>query len=178
MRRPIATMAFALLVLVLVSCSAATDSSRVAPSTSTDRSDDVVGRDALVARVIDGDTIVVDDGERIRLIGIDTPETVRPGTPIECFGKAASRHLSELLPVGTEVRLVADVEPLDRYDRTLSYVYRTRDGLFINATMVEAGFAYAYTYPPNVAHADEFARLQSEAQAANRGLWAECPPPS
>lgn len=133
------------------------------------------GRDAVVERVIDGDTIVVVDGERVRLIGIDTPETVKPGSPVECFGKEASRRMNDLVPPGTEVVLVADVDPVDRYGRTLSYVYRAADGLFVNAAMVADGYAYAYTVPPDVAHADEFAELQSEAEAANRGLWSACP---
>ncbi len=135
------------------------------------------GRRAVVERVVDGDTIVVYDGERIRLTGIDTPETVKPGSPIECFGKEASRYLAELLPEGTEVMLVRDVEEFDRYDRTLSYVYIVASGNFVNAEMVAQGYAYSYTYPPNVAHAEEFAEMQSEAQANNRGLWSACPVP-
>lgn len=140
------------------------------------------GRLARVTRIVDGDTIivrsgVVDGDERVRLIGIDTPESVQPGSPVECFALEAARYLGELVPLGTEVRLAGDVEPYDRYGRTLSYVYRTRDDLFVNAALVRDGYAYAYTVPPNVAHADEFATLQGEAQAANRGLWEACPPP-
>jgi nuclease-like protein len=73
------------------------------------------------------------------------------------------------------VRLVYDVEHLDRYGRTLAYVYRRSDGLFVNAAMVSDGFAQAYTYPPNVAHADEFVALQRAAREAGRGLWSACP---
>jgi len=135
------------------------------------------GRRVVVERVIDGDTIVVSGGERVRLIGIDTPETVKPGSPVECFGREASRRLDELLPAGTDVLLVADVDARDRYDRTLSYVYREHDGLFVNASLVGDGYAYAYTVPPNVAHAEEFADLQGEAQASDRGLWSACPVP-
>jgi micrococcal nuclease len=135
------------------------------------------GRRVVVERVIDGDTIVVSGGERVRLIGIDTPETVKPGSPVECFGREASRRLDELLPAGTDVLLVADVDARDRYDRTLSYVYRENDGLFVNASLVGDGYAYAYTVPPNVAHAEEFAALQGEAQASDRGLWSACPVP-
>jgi micrococcal nuclease len=127
-----------------------------------------------VTRVVDGDTIVVDDGERVRLIGIDTPESVKPDSPVECFGLEASRRLSQLLPVGIRVDLVADVEPTDRYDRTLAYVYLP-DGRFVNGLLVSEGFAFAYTVPPNVAHADELVRLQGEARAADRGLWSACP---
>lgn len=167
--------------LALASC-ASNGETTTDPSTSTGtatRARNVPdGRDAVVDRVVDGDTIVVDDGERIRLIGIDTPETVKPGSPVECFGKEASRRMNTLLPEGTHVRLVRDADATDRYDRTLSYVYRLDDGLFVNAAMVRDGFAYAYTVPPNVAHAEEFVALQAEAREADRGLWAACPPPN
>jgi micrococcal nuclease len=132
------------------------------------------GRDTVLERVVDGDTIVVSGGERVRLIGIDTPETVDPRRPVQCFGREASAHMAELLPPGTAVRLVADVEATDRYGRTLSYVYRAGDGLFVNAAMVEAGFAVTATYPPNVAHADDLAALAREAREAGRGLWSAC----
>ena len=143
-------------------------------SQSSDVGSIPAGRRAIVERVIDGDTIVVVDGERVRLIGIDTPETVKPATPVECFGREATRRMNELLPVGIEIVLVADVDTVDRYGRTLSYIYRVDDGLFVNAAMVREGFAFAYTVPPDVAHADEFAALQAGAQAANRGLWSAC----
>lgn len=156
---------------LVAQASTATTTATTAPGAVPD------GRDAVVDRVVDGDTIVVDDGERIRFTGIDTPETVKLGSPIECFGKAASRRMTTLLPEGTAVRLVRDADETDRYDRTLSYVYRLDDGLFVNAAMVRDGYAYAYTVPPNVAHAAEFVALQAEARAAERGLWAACPPP-
>jgi micrococcal nuclease len=129
-----------------------------------------------VVRVVDGDTIRVVQGgreEAIRYIGVDTPETVRPGSPVECFGKAASRANRELVE-GEEVRLVADIEARDRYGRRLAYVYRTRDGLFVNAELVRRGFATPATYPPNVAHADEFADLARGARQDGRGLWSAC----
>lgn len=125
--------------------------------------------------MVDGDTIVVQGGERVRLIGIDTPETKDPRRGVQCFGKEASRRTSSLLPSGTEVRLAYDVERFDRYDRALAYVYRSADGLFVNAALVRDGYASAYTYPPNVAHADEFVALQREAREADRGLWGACP---
>jgi micrococcal nuclease len=101
---------------------------------------------ATVVRVIDGDTIVVHIGERdenTRLLGIDTPETHKPNTPVECFGPEASDRMAALLPPGTVVRLVRDVEARDRYGRLLAYVYRDGDGLFVDRTMVdEATRAY------------------------------------
>lgn len=130
--------------------------------------------DRTVVRVVDGDTIVLDGGERVRLIGIDTPETVKPNTPVQCYGEAASSHTKSLLAPGTGVRLVYDVDRTDRYGRTLAYVYRSSDGLFVNADLVAQGYASVDTVPPNVAHAEEFVALAREAREANRGLWAAC----
>ena len=92
----------------------------------------------------------------MRLIGIDTPETKDPRKPVQCFGREASARTKQLLPAGTAVRLVYDVERNDRYGRTLAYVFDARDGRFVNAVLVRDGYASVYTYPPNVAHADEF----------------------
>lgn len=133
---------------------------------------------AEVVRVVDGDTIVVRiDGqeEKVRLIGIDTPESVDPRKPVECFGKEASRHTSELLPEGTQVRLVRDVEARDRYKRLLAYVYREQDGLFVNLALAADGFAQQATYPPNVAHVEDFSAAVSSARDNKVGLWATCP---
>ncbi|HEX4820262.1 MAG TPA: thermonuclease family protein [Acidimicrobiales bacterium] len=141
-----------------------------APTASTD------GRAAIV-RVIDGDTIVVHIGghdEHVRLLGIDTPETHKPDSPVECFGPEAAARLDSLLPKGTVVRLVRDVEARDRYDRLLAYVYRDSDGLFVDLAMVADGFAGTLTIKPNVAHRDELERAATDAQAARRGLWASC----
>jgi micrococcal nuclease len=137
--------------------------------------DDVA--DSSVVRVVDGDTIVVRlDGadERVRLIGIDTPESVDPRTPVECFGKEASDHAASLLPRGTAVRLVRDVEARDRFDRLLAYVYRAGDGLFVNLALAEAGYADVATFPPNVAHVDELTAAVARARAEGRGLWSAC----
>ena len=113
----------------------------------------------------------------MRLIGIDTPETNDPREATQCFAREAAAYLAELLPLGTEVRLEYDAERLDQYDRTLAYIYRARDDLFVNAEMVRQGYALAYTVPPNVAHVEEFAALQREAREAGRGLWASCETP-
>ncbi len=133
---------------------------------------------ATVEQVVDGDTIVVDIGgrsEKVRLIGIDTPESVDPRRPVACFGKEASARTAELLPVGTAVRLVGDVEARDRYDRVLAYVYRVNDGLFVNLTLAAEGFAVTLTYPPNVAHEAEFVAAAAAARRDGRGLWSSCP---
>lgn len=138
---------------------------------------DAVDANATVERVVDGDTLVADVGgvrERVRLIGIDTPESVKKGSPVECFGKEASARMSELLPAGTAIRIELDVEERDRYDRLLAYVYRASDGVFINLTLAADGYAGLLTYPPNVAHTDEFRVAVSTARSEGRGLWASC----
>jgi micrococcal nuclease len=130
-----------------------------------------------VVRVIDGDTIVVHIGRRdenTRLLGIDTPETHKPDTPVECYGPEASDRMAALLPTGTTVRLVRDVEARDRYGRLLAYVYRDSDGLFIDLTMVSEGFAGTLAIPPNLAHRSELDTATAAAQTARRGLWQAC----
>ena len=132
---------------------------------------------ATVVEVVDGDTVVVDlsgQHETLRLIGVDTPETVDPDQPPECFGAEASAHTKELLPAGTEIRLTRDVEARDRYDRLLVYVERAEDGLFVNLDLVAGGWADDYPYPPNVAHQREFALAVSQARAEGLGLWTTC----
>jgi micrococcal nuclease len=131
--------------------------------------------EATVVRIVDGDTLVVTGGVRIRLIGINTPESVDPRRPVECFGKEASAALGRLVPPGTPVRLSYDVERTDDFGRTLAYLYRSSDGLFVNAALVEQGFAQPMTFPPNVAHAGEFAALAIQARQGSVGLWSACP---
>ncbi len=131
------------------------------------------GGTAVVGRVVDGDTIVLRGGERVRYIGMDTPESVKPGTPVQCFAKAAS-HANDRLVAGERVKLRYDAERRDRYGRTLAYVYRARDGLFVNAALVRRGYARQLTIPPNVAHADLFRRLAARARESARGLWRAC----
>jgi micrococcal nuclease len=134
------------------------------------------GDTARVLRVVDGDTILVAVGgrsERVRYIGIDTPESVKPGTPVQCYAKRASRE-NEQLVGGRTVRLVGDAEARDRYGRRLAYVYRSGDGLFVNAALVRDGYARTMTIAPNTAHATEFAGLARTARASARGLWGAC----
>ena len=132
------------------------------------------GDDTTIEEVVDGDTVVATDGTRIRLIGIDTPETKDPRRPVQCFGWEAARHTGELIGPGTAVRLVYDVERFDRFGRVLAYVYRLADGLFVNAALAADGYAAAATHPPNVAHAEELAALVGNARRAERGLWSAC----
>ena len=132
------------------------------------------GIDVVVRKVIDGDTIEVSGGERVRLIGIDTPETNDPNRPAGCFGTEATRFTASLLASGTPVRLVGDAEQRDRYGRLLAYVYRRADGLFVNAELLRRGYAQLLTIPPNVAHTDEFVSIARDARAGSQGLWAAC----
>jgi micrococcal nuclease len=133
--------------------------------------------EAVVVRVVDGDTVVVAvDGteESVRLIGIDTPESVARDRPDECFGAEAAQRLAELLPPGTVVRLTRDVEPRDVYDRLLAYVQREPDGLFVNAAQVGDGYAVAKDYPPNTTHRADLERAERAARSTGRGLWPAC----
>jgi micrococcal nuclease len=137
---------------------------------------------ARVTDVVDGDTIEVElsGGERedVRYIGIDTPETVKPGTPIQCGGPKA-HEVNERLVGDREVRLRFDAERRDDYGRLLAYVYlpATAPGgrpLFVNAELVRRGLARTLTIPPNDSFAPLLARLQARAGRAGRGLWQVC----
>ncbi|MGI8631145.1 MAG: thermonuclease family protein [Solirubrobacterales bacterium] len=130
---------------------------------------------AQVERVVDGDTIVVRlDGrrERVRYIGVDTPETKAPGTPVQCFGPQASKANADLVE-GREVRLTFDAERRDRYERLLAYV--DVGDRFVNGELVRGGYARTLTIRPNDARAPELARLERRARGDRRGLWAACP---
>jgi len=138
----------------------------------------------LVTRAVDGDTLVLENGERVRLIGIDTPEmhessklhrdSQRSGQDVRtiiALGRksyAFTRNLVE----GKRVRLEFDVEKRDRYERLLAYAYLS-DGTFVNAEIVKQGYASLMTYPPNVKYVDVFKDLYREARENNRGLWQE-----
>ena len=143
---------------------------------------DTVTDTALVLKVVDGDTVdVVDDVRgrlRIRLLGIDTPETVKPNTPVQCFGAEASARARALLPHGTAVRVERDAEARDRYGRLLLYVYRSADNVFVNRTLVAEGYARVLSISPNTAHATDIARAAAAADRQGKGLWSRCPAPT
>jgi micrococcal nuclease len=138
--------------------------------------------DVLVRRVVDGDTLVLESGERVRLIGIDTPEmhdsaklrrdaqrTNQDKTTIQKLGYRSYMFTKKLIE-GKRVSLEFDVEKYDRYKRLLAYVY-LKDGTFVNAEIVKQGYASLLTYPPNVKYADLFLKLYKEARENRRGLW-------
>lgn len=134
-------------------------------------------QNAELRSVVDGDTITVYiDGrtERVRLIGIDTPETKKPDTPVECFGPEASAFTTKLLPEGAPLHLVRDVEARDKYGRLLAYVYRVKDGMFVNLEIIAKGYARLLTIPPNVTHVDAFVAAARNAERQNLGLWGGC----
>jgi micrococcal nuclease len=137
---------------------------------------------ALVTRVVDGDTLVLENNERVRLTGIDTPEmhesnklnrdAQRSGQDVATIKQLGRRayEFTKKLVEGKRVRLEFDVERHDKYKRILAYVYLT-DGTFVNAEIVKQGYASLMTYPPNVRYADLFLKLYREARENQRGLW-------
>jgi len=129
---------------------------------------------AVVARVVDGDTIEARVGgsvEDVRLIGVDTPETVDPDAPVQCFGKRAAGFTHRLLD-RQRVRLVLGAERRDTYGRLLAYVYM--DHRLVNAELVRRGLARTLPIPPNTLHRALFRRLERRAARSGRGLWGAC----
>jgi micrococcal nuclease len=138
------------------------------------------GRTAgVVTSVVDGDTLHVRSGGRevkVRLLGIDTPETHRPGTPVECGGRQASASMARLAPVGSHVTLATDPtqDRVDRYGRLLAYVF-LRDGRLLEDEQLRSGWATVYVFHGNpVRRIAELRGQASEAERAQRGVWAEC----
>lgn len=159
---------------------AVTDTERSAPidpSTDDNAAAPALEPNATVERVVDGDTIIVDlagTRERVRLLGIDTPESVAENRPDQCFGAEAAAYLAALLPADTPVTLIRDVEARDRYDRLLAYVVRTNDQLFVNLELLRQGFAAVMIFEPNSHYRDRFEDAETDARAAGTGLWGVC----
>lgn len=124
-----------------------------------------------VVKVIDGDTIQLEDGRKLRYIGIDTPETVDPRRGVQCFGKEASEKNKELV-LNKEVRLEKDVSETDRYGRLLRYVYI--GDTMINEQLVKEGFAKASSYPPDITYQILFQEAEKQAREEKNGLWSSC----
>lgn len=123
-----------------------------------------------IARVVDGDTVELENGQKVRYIGINTPETVDPRRKVECFGKEASAFNANLVK-GKTVRLEKDVSETDKYGRLLRFVY-LEDGTFVNEILVREGYAYASAYTPDVTRKELFAEAEKDARENHRGLWA------
>lgn len=140
-----------------------------------DRSSPEAQRSVTVLRAVDGDTILVRGSggrtERVRYIGIDTPESVKPNSPVECYGHEASAFNRSLVE-GKKVRLVPDQEPEDRFGRTLAFVYV--NGTLVNAELLRRGYARTIEIEPNTSRADYFAELQRVAIRTKKGLWKAC----
>ena len=124
--------------------------------------------DAVATAVVDAQTIEVEGGQSVRFIGIASP------TATDCYGREALAHTRELLPPGTPIRLQYDEQRSDDGGRTLAYVYRQKDGLFVNLALAEAGFARESIEAPNLAHVSELVTATAEAEAQRKGLWAKC----
>ena len=125
-----------------------------------------------VIRIVDGDTIEIETGEKVRLIGINTPETVDARKSVECFGNEASNETTRLI-LNKNITLEKDISETDKYGRLLRYIYK--DGEFINKTLVENGFAYATSYPPDIKYQHELTNAQKDAKQKKAGLWSHCP---
>lgn len=126
----------------------------------------------LVIHVVDGDTIVLENSESVRYLGVDTPETHHPVRGLECYGPEATERNMELVE-GKLIRLEKDQTDRDRYGRLLRYVYV--DGVFVNAKLVEEGYAYSSYYPPDTKYYEQLLALELEAEQEGRGLWSACP---
>lgn len=174
-------------ITLLTACSPSTTYTPSAPAALTTPSGSLASRpatatgalapNATLRRVVDGDTVIVDIGEQretVRLIGIDTPETVKPNAPVDCFGPEASARTKDLLPPGTALHLERDIEARDVYGRLLAYVYRSDDGDFINLRLAEEGFATVLTFEPNTAHRSDFVAAATRAERDDLGLWSAC----
>jgi micrococcal nuclease len=130
-----------------------------------------------VVRVIDGDTVRVrvsgNQTRTVRYIGVDTPESVKPETPVECYAKRAS-DFNRRLVGGQEVRLRFGAERTDRYGRLLAYVFRAGARRSASATLIARGYGRLLAIPPNTAHVRAFTRLERRARRLGRGLWGAC----
>lgn len=128
---------------------------------------------AIVKRVIDADTVELESGQKVRYIGIDSPETKHPTKSVECFGQEASLKNKELVE-GKQVILQKDVSEVDRYGRLLRYVYvnsENEEKIFVNEFMVKEGYAKVSTFPPDIKYQDVFLEAESLARQENKGLW-------
>jgi micrococcal nuclease len=136
--------------------------------------------DTTIEYVFDGDTVRVVPvpgalKSRMRLIGLDAPENTTERYGFEqCYGDESAEHLRQLIPISTPIRVVFDKRFVDDFGRSLGYIYRLIDGLFVNVQMVRDGYVDTLRIWPNIAHTDEFNGAVAEAQAAGAGIWGAC----
>jgi len=123
-----------------------------------------------VKRVVDGDTFITKNDNRIRLIGVNTPETVKPNNPVERYGKEASNFTKQQLS-GKTVYLFSDAGDKDKYGRLLRYVFIKGEPTMFNEVLIREGYANTMTVPPNVMFSDRFVKLEREAREKKKGLW-------
>lgn len=165
MRRPNHLLALFLFAYALLLSSCSNESLTASPNSAT------------LKGVVDGDTIDIAIGgktERVRLIGINTPETKHPTKGVECYGPEASAYTEQLLPKGTKLRVERDVEARDKYGRLLLYVYIANSNVFVNMDLVMNGYARPMVFEPNTAHKVDFAQAATQAELRNVGLWQAC----
>jgi len=165
MHRPSQFLTLFLLAFALLLSSCSNDSLATSPNSAT------------LKRVVDGDTIDIAIGgntERVRLIGINTPETKHPTKGVECYGPEASAYTEQLLPKGTKLRVERDIEARDKYGRLLLYVYIENSNVFVNLDLVLQGYARPMVFEPNTAHKADFAQAATQAELRNVGLWQAC----
>lgn len=156
--------------------SSTTSIPEASPIATSSATQGLFGEEAEVLKVVDGDTIQLASGKTVRLIGIDTPETVDPRRPVGCFGKQASNEAKRLLS-GKKVILEKDVSETDKYKRLLRYVFlplENNQTLFVNDYLVREGFAKVLTYPPDVKYNGQFREAERQARENKRGLWGSC----
>jgi micrococcal nuclease len=165
MYRPRQLLTFILFTCALLLSGCSNDSLATSPNSAT------------MKRVVDGDTIdiaISGNTERVRLIGINTPETKHPTKGMECFGPEASAYTKQLLPKGTKLRVERDIEARDKYGRLLLYVYIENSNVFVNLDLVLQGYARPMVFEPNTAHKADFAQAATQAELRNVGLWQAC----
>jgi micrococcal nuclease len=173
--RGAATWVAVFAALVVIATQAIDDGTNGEPSGSPSSSGDLSPRTAKVLRTVDGDTILVRDGdgrvERVRYIGVDTPESVKPNAPVDCYGHEASNYNRSLVQ-GRTVRLVPDREAEDKYGRSLAFVYV--GDVLVNAELLKNGYARTLEIEPNTSRAEQFAELERVAIRTRKGLWRAC----
>ncbi len=167
-----------MLVLVLVSCTP--ESAQTSPDFASAGFRPGFAPNAEVIATVDGDTVrlrFASGDEVVRLLGVDTPETVDPNRAAQCYGAEASAFVAELLPPGTQVLVTRDLQARDKFGRLLGYIYRAADGTFVNIELLRQGYADTLSIEPNTTFRSQFAQAKRQAAATRSGLWGICDGP-